>query len=166
MNSPAGRQSTGTATHPPTAAVTAARAAVNEAAGKAGLEAVQTVMGDLEDLSFTEDPKDFYDAIPGFKESMGNDSVSSSQVQALLNLFVTETKGEVRSAAQAVENRVYSVLAAKDASVNDLKRTADLLQQDKDDALLMLKRQKLNPANVSGSEKAFECEKERYSQGW
>ena len=65
----------------------------------------------------------------------------------------TETKGEVRSAAQAVENRVYSVLAAKDASVSDLKRTADLLQQDKDDALLMLKRQKLNPANVSGSEK-------------
>ena len=43
MNSPAGQQSTGTATHPPTAAVTAARAAVNEAAGKAGLEAVQTV---------------------------------------------------------------------------------------------------------------------------
>ena len=45
MNSPAGRQSTGTATHPPTAAVTAARAAANEAAGKAGLEAVQTGAG-------------------------------------------------------------------------------------------------------------------------
>ena len=44
MNSPAGQQSTGTATHPPTAAVTAARAAANEAAGKAGLEAVQTVL--------------------------------------------------------------------------------------------------------------------------
>ena len=42
MNSPAGCQSTGTASHPPTAAITAARAAVNEAAGKAGLEAVQT----------------------------------------------------------------------------------------------------------------------------
>ena len=42
MNSPAGQQSTGTALHPPTAAVTAARAAANEAAGKAGLEAVQT----------------------------------------------------------------------------------------------------------------------------
>ena len=108
MNSPACQQSTGTATHPPTAAVTAARAAANEAAGKAGLEAVQTVMGDLEDLSFTQGPEDFYDSIPGFKESMGNNTVSSSQVQALLNLFVTETKGEVRSAAQAVENRVYS----------------------------------------------------------
>ena len=45
MNSPPGQQSTGTALHPPTAAVTAARAAANEAAGKAGLEAVQTVMG-------------------------------------------------------------------------------------------------------------------------
>ena len=42
MNSPAGRQSTGTATHPTTAAVAAARAAANEAAGKEGLEAVQT----------------------------------------------------------------------------------------------------------------------------
>ena len=164
MNSPAGQQSTGTATHPPTAAVTAARAAANEAAGKAGLEAVQTVMGDLEDLKFGVDPEDFCDSIPGFKESMGNDSVSSSQVQALLNLFATEAKGEVRSAAQAVENRVYSVLAAKDASVNDLKRTADLLQQDKDDALLMLKRQKLNPANVSGSEKQFTAKKEWYDK--
>ena len=164
MSSPAGRQSTGTAMHPPTAAITAARAAVNEAAGKAGLEAVQTVMGDLEDLSFSQVPEDFYESIPGFKEAMGTDTVSSSQVQALLNLFVTETKGEVRSAAQAVENRVYSVLAAKDASVNDLKRTADLLQQDKDDALLMLKRQKLNPANVSGSEKAFNEKKERYDK--
>ena len=164
MNSPAGQQSTGTALHPPTAAVTAARAAANEAAGKAGLEAVQTVMGDLEDLKFGVDPEDFCDSIPGFRESMGNDSVSSSQVQALLNLFATEAKGEVKSAAQAVENRVYSVLAAKDASVNDVKRTADLLQQDKDDALLMLKRQKLNPANVSGSEKSFNVEKERYDK--
>ena len=126
MNSPAGSQSTGTATHPPTAAVAAARASANEAAGKAGLEAVQTVMGNLEDLNFTEDPKDFYDSISGLKDAMENDSVSSSQVQALLNLLVTETKGEVRSAAQAVENRVYSVLAAKDASVNDLKRSAQL----------------------------------------
>ena len=46
MNSPAGQESTGTALHPPTAAITAARAAANEAAGKAGLEgpveAVQT----------------------------------------------------------------------------------------------------------------------------
>ena len=45
MSSPAGRQSTGTAMHPPTASVAAARAAANEAAGKEGLEAVQTVMG-------------------------------------------------------------------------------------------------------------------------
>ena len=164
MNSPAGQQSTGTAMHPPTAAITAARAAVNEAAGKAGLEAVQTVMGDLEDLKFGVDPADFCDSIPGFRESMGNDSVSSSQVHALLNLFATEAKGEVRCAAEAVENRVYTVLAAKDASVNDLKRTADLLQQDKDDALRMLKRQKMNPANISGSEKQFNAKKEWYDK--
>ena len=78
--------------------------------------------------------------------------------------MLQKQRGEVRSAAQAVENRVYSVLAAKYASVNDLKRTEDLLQQDKDDALLMLKRQKLNPANVSGSEKSFNVEKERYDK--
>ena len=53
---------------------------------------------------------------------MENDSVSSSQVQALLNLLATEAKGEVRSVAQAVETSVYStsVLAAKGASVNML----------------------------------------------
>ena len=71
MNSPAGQESTGTALHPPTAAITAARAAANEAVGKAGLEAVQTVMGDLEDLKFGVDPADFCEAIPGFRESMG-----------------------------------------------------------------------------------------------
>ena len=73
----------------------------------------------------------------------------------------------MRSVSQAVETSVYSVLAAKDPSVNELKRSAKLLQADKDDAMAMLKRQKtnpLNPANVSGSEKAFDFEKERYER--
>ena len=43
MSSPAGRCSIGTGMHPPTASVAAAHAAENEAAGKQGLEAVQTV---------------------------------------------------------------------------------------------------------------------------
>ena len=45
MSSPAGRRSTGTGMHPPTASVAAARAhaAANGAAGKQGLEAVQTM---------------------------------------------------------------------------------------------------------------------------
>ena len=52
MSSPAGRRSTATGMHPPTASVAAAHAAANEAAGKQGLEAVQTVMGNLEDIQF------------------------------------------------------------------------------------------------------------------
>ena len=151
MNSPASRQSTATGIHPPTVSVAAARAAANEAAGKEGLEQVQTVMGNLEDISFSGDAADFYDSISGLKTAMENDSVSSSQVQALLNLLATEAKGEVRSVAQAIETSVYSVLAATDASINELKRSAKLLQADKDDAMAMLKRQKTNPANVSGS---------------
>ena len=53
-------------------------------------------MGNLEDINFTEDPKDLYDSISGLKEGIDNDSVSSSQVQALLNLLATEAKGGVR----------------------------------------------------------------------
>ena len=86
------------------------------------------------------------------------------QVQALLKLLATEAKKEVRSIAEAVETGVYSVIAAKDSSVNDLKRSAALLQQDKDDALAMIKRQKTNPANVSSSEKSFDFEKQRYAR--
>ena len=65
---------------------------------------------------------------------MDNDTVSSSQVQTLLKLLATEAKKEVRSVAEAAETGVYSVTAAKDidASVNDLKRSAAMLQQDKD----------------------------------
>ena len=117
MSSPAGRRSTATGMHPPTASVAAAHAAANEAAGKQGLETVQTVVGNLEDIQFGEDAADFYDSISGLKTAMENDSVSSSQVQALLNLLATEAKGEVRSVAQAVETSVYSVLAGKDASI-------------------------------------------------
>ena len=55
-------------------------------------------------------------------------------------------------------------MAAKDASVNELKRTAAMLQNDKDNALAMIKRQKTNPANVSSAEKSFEFEKARYDR--
>ena len=70
----------------------------------------------------------------------------------------------MRSVASAVETSVYSVLAAKDASVNDLKRSAALLQQDNDAALAMIKRHghKKDPANVTSSEKSFDFEKQRY----
>ena len=63
---------------------------------------------------------------------MENDTVSSSQVQALLKFLATEAKKEVRPVAEAVETSVYSVIVARDASVNDLKRSAAMLQQDKD----------------------------------
>ena len=164
MSSPAGRRSTRTGMHPPTASVAMAHAAANEAAGEQGLEAVQTVMSNLEDIQFKADAEDFYDSVDGLKAAMDSDSVSSSQVQALLNLLATEAKGEVRTVAEAVETSVYSVLAAKDARVNQLKRSAELLQKDKDEALAMIKRQKTNPANVSSSEKAFDFEKERYGR--
>ena len=121
MSSPAGRHSTGTAMHPPTASIPAAHAAANEAAGKRGLENVQTVMGNLEEIQFGEDPADFYDSVDGLEESMKNDTVSSSQVQALLNLLATEAKGEVRSVAQAVETSVYSVLKGLAVLARSLK---------------------------------------------
>ena len=55
---------------------------------------------------------------------MVDDKVSASQVQALLKLFATEAKKEVKSVADVVETSVYNVMAAKDAPVNDLKRSA------------------------------------------
>ena len=121
-------------------------------------------MGNLEGIQFEADAEDFYDSVDGLKDAMENDTVSSSQVQALLKLLATEAKGEVRSVASAVETSVYSVLAATDASVNHLKRSTALLQKDKDEALAMIKRQKSNPTNVSSSEKAFDFEKERYDR--
>ena len=50
MSSPAGRQSTGMAMHPPTASIAAAHAAANEAAGKRGLETVETLLSLNPDL--------------------------------------------------------------------------------------------------------------------
>ena len=144
MSSPAGRRSTVTGMHPPTVQVAAAHAAAHEAAGKQGLETVQTGMGNLEEIQFEAEAEDFYDSVDGLKAAMESDTVSSSQVQALLNLLATEAKGEVRSVAQAVETSNYSVLAAKDASVNELKRSAKLLQADKDEAIAMIKRQKIS----------------------
>ena len=78
----------------------------------------------LKEIQFEAEAEDFYDSVDGLKAAMESDTVSSSQVQALLKLLATEAKGEVRSVAQAVETSVYSVLAAKDASVNELKRSA------------------------------------------
>ena len=150
--------------HPPTACIAAARAAANEAQGKQGLDTVQTVMGNLEDIQFETEAEDFCDSVDGLKDAMESDTVSSSQVQALLKLLATEATSEVRSVASAVETSIYSVLAAKDASVNHLKRSAALLQKDKDEALAMIKRHKKDPANVSSSEKAFDFERERYDR--
>ena len=47
---------------------------------------------------------------------------------------------EVKSASDAAENKVFRVLAAKDASVNDLKRSAQMLQQDNGDLALLIKQ--------------------------
>ena len=131
-SSPVGRRSTETTAHPPPASVAAARAAANEAFGKLGLTGIQTVMGNLEDIQFETEAEDVYDSVDGLQDAMSNDTVSSSQVQALLKLLATEAKKEVRSVAKAVETSVYCVIAEKDASVNDLKRSAAMLQQDKD----------------------------------
>ena len=87
---------------------------------------------------------------------MEKDAVSASQVQSLLKLFAAEAKKEVKTAAEAAGNGVYTVLAAKDASVNDLERSAEMLQGEKDDALLMVKRQKTSPSNIFSVEKAFD----------
>ena len=163
-SSPAGRRSTQTGMHPPSASVAAARAAANEAAGKLGLTGIQTVMGNLEDIQFETKAEDLYDSVDGLKDTMERDTVSSSQVQALLKLIATEAKEEVRSVAEAVETSVYSVIAAKDVSVNNLKRSAAMLQHDKDEALAMIKRQKTNPSNVSSSERSFEFQKAQYDR--
>ena len=64
--------------HLPTASVAAAHAAANEAAGKQGLDAVQTVMGNLEDIQFEADAEDYYDSVVGLKDAMESDTVSSS----------------------------------------------------------------------------------------
>ena len=163
-SSPAGRPSTQTGMHPPSANVAAARAVANKSAGKLGLTGIQTVMGNLEDIQFETEAEDVYDSVDGLQDAMSNDTVSSSQVQALLKLLATEAKKEVRSVAKAVETSVYCVIAEKDASVNDLKRSAAMLQQDKDDALAMVKRQKTNPSNVSSSERSFEFQKAQYDR--
>ena len=65
-------------------------------------------------------------------------------MRALLKFFATEAKKEVKSVAEAVEANVYNVMAAKDASVIDLKSSAEMLQSKKDDALhnVMIKHQK------------------------
>ena len=94
----------------------------------------------------------------------GTPFLQATEVQALLKLLATEAKRQVMSVAEAVETRVYSVLAAKDASVHDPKRSAAMLQQDKDDALAMINRQKTCPSNVSSSESSFEFQKAQYGR--
>ena len=84
--SPAGRQSIATTARPAPASVAAARAAANEAAGKMGLTGIETVMGNPEDIQFEVEAEDLYDSVDGLQDAMSNDTVSSSQVQALLKL--------------------------------------------------------------------------------
>ena len=135
------------------------RAAANEAQGKEEIDDVQAVMGNLTTIDFEENADDLPSQVEGLQEAAQQDRVTGDQLQALLKLFATEASKTVVTASESAENKVLRVIAAKDGAVNQLKRSAQQLQQDNDDLALLLKQAKTHPSNISQSEKQFEFQR-------
>ena len=149
--------------HPPGSAVGIARAAANEAQGKAEIDDVQAVMGNLTTIDFEKNADDLLHQVEGLQQAATKDRVTGDQLQALLKLLATEASKTVVTASESAENEVLRVIAAKDGAVNQLKRSAQQLQQDNADLAMVLKQAKTHPANISQSEKQFEFQKQRFN---
>ena len=108
MNSPFAtpkKPATDSLLHPPGSAVGIARAAANEAQGKAEVDDVQAVMGNLTSIDFKENADGLLSQVEGLQEAARQDRFTGDQLQALLKLFATEASTRVVTASESAETR-------------------------------------------------------------